>query len=291
MQVIIHPGAHGTDEDRLTKTLLRNRDLFLKNGTTVPGPAKYRVLLKECIAAARENPPSPEARDVIWDAILEEENAERVILTNQHFFGSQRDAIADHRLYPEAGDRMRALRALLPEDQIELFMAIRSPIGYIPAMLENAHHRRRADVLNNTDLSRLRWSEMFMRIRRAVPDVPITVWCQEDLPLVWPQILQLFGGLGDGAKVKGGLDILGSIMTREGNKRLSAYLDEHPKLPEAYRKRVYRAFLDKYAREDEFEEEVEIADWGPDFVEQIDAIYDRDVQHIAAIPGVTLLTP
>lgn len=291
MKVIIHPGAHGTNEDRLTKTLLRNRDQFLAHGCIVPGPAKYRVLLKECIAAARIHPPSPAACDVLWDAILEEEQGDRVVLTNQHFFGSQRDALEHQRLYPEAGPRLRALRALLPDDDIELFMAIRSPIGFIPAMLEKAAPKRRAEVLSTMDIAQLRWSELFIRMRQAAPDIPITVWCQEDLPLLWPEVLRRFGGLEDRTKVKGGLDILREILTEEGRLRLHQYLKSHSDLPENLRRRVYCAFLDKYAREEQIEEEVQIPGWTPQLVDQIEALYDRDVQHIAAIPGVTVLTP
>ncbi|CUH79164.1 hypothetical protein TRM7557_02222 [Tritonibacter multivorans] len=291
MKVIIHPGAHGTNEDRLTKTLLRNRDRFLAKGCMVPGPAKYRVLLKECVAAARVHPPSPAACEVLWDAILEGEQASRVVLTNQHFFGSQRDALENQRFYPEAGPRLRALETLLPDDEIELMMAIRSPIGFLPAMLEKAHPNRRAAVLSSADLTKMRWSELFIRIRQAVPNMAVTVWCQEDLPLLWPQLLRRFGGLEDGAWIAGGMDILGEILSPEGLTRLRAYLKMHPDLPEPLRRRVYAAFLDKYARDDEIEEDVQIPGWTPDFVDHVEALYDRDVQHIAAIPGVTMLTP
>ena len=99
MQVIIHAGAHGTEEDRLMKTLLRNKEGYLARGTAVPGPAKYRSLLKDCMAATKTDAPSENARELLWDAILEDENADRVILSNPHFFGSQRDALEGQRLY------------------------------------------------------------------------------------------------------------------------------------------------------------------------------------------------
>ncbi len=291
MKVIIHPGAHGTNEDRLTKTLLRNRDRFLAKGCMVPGPNKYRVLLKECVAAARVHAPSPAACDVLWDAILEGEKATRVVLTNQHFFGSQREALENQKFYPEAGPRLRALQALLPDDEIELMMAIRSPIGFLPAMLEHAHPNRRASVLSSADLTQMRWSELFIRIRQAVPNIAITVWCQEDVPLLWPQLLRRFGGLEEGAGVAGSLSILREILSDEGFSRLRSYLSAHPDLTEDLRRRVYMAFLDKYARDDELEEDVQIPGWTADFVDRIEALYDRDVQHISAIPGVTMLTP
>ena len=44
MQVILHTGAHYTDEDRLMKCLLRNKGDFAKRGIAVPGPGKANVM-------------------------------------------------------------------------------------------------------------------------------------------------------------------------------------------------------------------------------------------------------
>ena len=90
MQVIVHTGAHATEEDRLLKSLLRNKEDFSKRGVAVPGPGKYRSLLKDCFSALKAGDPAADSRDVLWDAILDEEDADRVVLSNPHFFGSQR---------------------------------------------------------------------------------------------------------------------------------------------------------------------------------------------------------
>jgi len=291
MQVIIHAGAHGTEEDRLMKTLLRNKEGFLARGTAVPGPAKYRPLLKECMAASKANAPSEDAQDLLWDAILEEEHADRVVLSNPHFFGSQRDALDGQRLYPEAEDRMRALKALFPDDDLELYMAIRSPTGFLPKLLEKAGPGRRRDVLSTTNPAELRWSAMIARIRAAVPDVPITLWCYEDLPMIWAQILRELGNLEADSKVKGGMDLLGTIMTREGMRRMRAYLHDRPEITEMYKRRIFAAFLDKYAIEEALEEELDIEEWTPDLIAQIEEAYDADVDQLSRIPDVRLLTP
>ncbi|MCG7627771.1 hypothetical protein MHM88_08140 [Epibacterium sp. MM17-32] len=273
------------------KTLLRNREAFLARGTSVPGPAKYRALLKECMAAAKTGTPSDDARDLLWDAILEEEHADRVVLSNPHFFGSQRDALDGQRLYPEAEERMRTLKALFPHDDLTLFMAIRSPVGFLPKLLEKAGTGRRNTVLSTTNPRDLRWSALISRIRASVPDVPIMLWCYEDTPLIWAQLLREFGNLEAESKVKGGMDMLATIMKREGMKRLRAYLHERPQLTEPYKRRVFAAFLDKFAIEEELEEELDIPDWSPEFIEEIEQAYDDDTAQLSQIPGVTLLSP
>ncbi|TNJ41756.1 hypothetical protein [Phaeobacter sp. B1627] len=291
MQVIIHAGAHGTEEDRLMKTLLRNKEGYLARGTSVPGPAKYRSLLKDCMAASKTDTPSEDSRDLLWDAILEDENADRVVLSNPHFFGSQRDALEGQRLYPEAEERMLALKALFPHDDLQLFMAIRSPVGFLPKLLEKAGTGRRTTVLQVTNPQDLRWSALFARLRAAVPDVPITTWCYEDTPLIWSQVLRTFGNIEDGSKVMGGLDMLATIMSREGMRRLRHYLHDHPGMTEAQKGRVYTAFLDKFALDDEIEEELDIPGWTPQFIEETEEAYDEDVCQLGQMPGVTLLTP
>ncbi|MFC3118157.1 hypothetical protein ACFOHS_07625 [Jhaorihella thermophila] len=87
MQIVFHAGAHVTDEDRLLKCLLRDRDALTARGVSVPGPRRYRPLIKNAFAAMEEAEPAEDARDVLIDAILDEEIADRVFLSNEHFSG------------------------------------------------------------------------------------------------------------------------------------------------------------------------------------------------------------
>ena len=64
MQLVLHAGAHFTEEDRLLRCLLNNKGDFSKRGVAVPGPGKYRSLLRDTIAAMVDAPPAPDARDV-----------------------------------------------------------------------------------------------------------------------------------------------------------------------------------------------------------------------------------
>lgn len=291
MQVIFHCGAHGTEEDRLLKTLLRNTDRFRKHGTVVPGPSKYRYLLKDCMAALQQGSATAESRDVLWDAILEEEQADRVLLSNAHFFGSQRQSIEDNQFYPEAVSRLMALQQLFAQDQLELFIGLRNPATMLPVLLENAHPNRKTEVLDQLDPYQLRWSDLLKRLRNAAPKIPITVWCFEDMPLIWGQIIRDISGLEMNERLDGGMDMLAAIMSREGMQRLRHYLGQHPEMSEMHRRRVFAAFLDKYAREEELEEEIDLPGWTEAMVETITEFYEEDIDQVQHIPGVTLIAP
>lgn len=291
MQVIFHCGAHGTEEDRLLKTLLRNKDRFRLHGTVVPGPGKYRYLLKDCMAALQEGQATTEARDVLWDAILEEEQADRVLLSNANFFGSQRQSIEGSQFYPEAEARLLSLQHLFAQDKLELYIGLRNPATILPGLLENAHPDRKAQVLSNLDPYHLRWSDLLTRLRRAVPQVSLTVWCFEDMPLIWAQIIRDMSGLEMNQRLDGGMDLLSTIMSREGMRRLRQYLAQHPDMSETQQRRVMAAFLDKYVREDELEEEIDLPGWSEALIESVTALYEEDMQIVQRIPGVTMITP
>ena len=62
-------------------------------------------------------------------------------------------------------------------------------------------------------------------------------------------------------------------------------------MSEAQKRRVITAFLDKYALEEEIEEELDMPGWTEELVERMTALYDADVEIIRAMPGVTFITP
>ena len=291
MQVILHTGAHYTDEDRLMKCLLRNKGDFADRGIAVPGPGKFRKLLKDTFNALKHAPASPEARDILLDTILDEEKADRLILSNTHFFGAPRTAVRNGVIYPLAPERIANMCDLFPNDQVEMFMAIRNPASFLPAVFEHSPQDQFADFLGGVDPREMRWSDTLMRIHEAAPNVPITVWCNEDTPLIWAQIIRDLAGLQSDEKIIGGFDLLGEIMTSEGMKRFRAYLKSHDVMTETQKRRVISAFLDKFAIEEKLEEELDLPGWTDELVEEMTEIYDRDVDHIQHMPGVKMISP
>ena len=84
MQIVLHAGAHDTEEDRLFKTLLRNKEEFAKRGVSIPGPSRYRPLLRDMLGALENAPAAEDAREILLDAILDDEHADQVILSHSH---------------------------------------------------------------------------------------------------------------------------------------------------------------------------------------------------------------
>ena len=182
MQLVFHAGLHCTDEDRVLKCLLKNRGDFAAEGTIVPPPGRYRKLIGQTLAALANAEPAPDARDILLDTILEGEEADRLILSNQSFFSLPKFATSKGMYYHKAVTRVAQLKQLFPGDQIELFFALRDPASFLPALFEKAPVDEFLEMTSGTDPRDLRWSEMVARLRNAHPDVPLTIWCNEDSP-------------------------------------------------------------------------------------------------------------
>ncbi len=291
MKLVLYAGVHFTEEDRMIKCLLRNADDFATKGTMVPGHSKYRGILRETLNAMVSAPPSDMARDVLMDAFLDEGEAQRVILSDANFFRTPKNAVEQGIFYPAAPVRMMRMAQIFEQDEVEIFMAIRNPATLLPILFSKADKQDDDAFWGGRYPSDIRWSETIGLLRDAVPDVPITVWCNEDAPVIWAHIIRQMAGLPDDQKIIGGFDLLSSIMSAEGMKRFRAYLKDHPVMTEHQKRRAIAAFLDKYALEGEVEEELDMSGWTDELVEEMTQNYDTDVATIAALPGVRVLMP
>jgi hypothetical protein len=291
MKLVLHAGVHFTEEDRLMKCLLRNADDFASKGVMVPGHSKYRGILRETLNAMVSAPPSDMARDVLMDAFLDDSDAERVILSDANFFRTPKTAVQQGMFYPSAPVRMMRMAQIFEQDEIEIFMGIRNPATLLPILHSKADIKDPADFWGGGDPRDVVWSDTLDLLRQAVPNVPITVWCNEDTPLIWAHIIRQMAGLPDDRKIIGGFDLLSSIMSTEGMKRFRSYLKDHPVMTEHQKRRAIAAFLDKYALDEEVEEELDMPGWTNDLVQEMTDNYDEDVAAIAAMDGVRVLMP
>lgn len=291
MQIVLHAGAHFTEEERLFKTLLRNKAEFADLGVNVPGPGRYRPLLRDMLSALDSARPSTDARDILLDAILDDAKADRVILSHVHMFGAPRGCVRDGVLYNMAPTRMAQLDEIFAEDELELFICMRNPAAFLPALFAGAPQPDMNEFLRGYSPLRIRWSETLSAIRAAAPNVAITAWCFEDLPMVWAETVREMAGLGPGSKITGGFDLLRDIMKPEGMQRFRGYLKSHPDMSERQKRRVIAAFLDKYAIDDALEEELEAPGWTDELVDQLTDIYEEDMRAVAHIPGVNFIAP
>ena len=291
MQVVIHAGAHITDEDRLVKCLTGNRKPLAGIGTNIPGPASYRKLFRDIFQAAKESPLSDETREVLLDVLIKGEASDRMVLSNPGFFGTPKMALSGGKLYKAAEQRLALFQQIFHHDEIELFIAICNPATFIPSLFQRTPIDNFTSYIARNEPRLVRWSDMLSRIRNDFPQIPITVWCNEDLPLVWSQVIREMAGMDPTMSFDGEYSFLSEIMSETGMKRFDSYMETHPGMSEIQKRRVIAAFLDKFAREDQIEEELDVSGWSDELIAELTEIYDEDLFAIQRIPGINLIMP
>ena len=105
MHVVFHLGSHCTDEDRLVRCLLKNKGRLAAEGIVVPGPSRYRTMLRDTLAALHGAQATPEAQAVLLDALMDEDEAVRLILSNDQFLCFADRVLEGGTLYADAGTR------------------------------------------------------------------------------------------------------------------------------------------------------------------------------------------
>ena len=291
MEIVAHIGAHATDDDRLLKSILKNGDTLAGYGVKAPGPGKYRRLIRETIQNLNGAPPAENTRQILLDAILDEETPRRLVLSNPNFICIANRIFDGGIFYEQTTFKARGLRELFPQDELTFCIGLRNPATFVPAVFAESKFDSLTDFLQGMRLSDIRWSDMILRLRAAVPDAKVTVWCNEDTPMIWAELIRDVSGLPKLTKITGGFDLLASIMSDEGMNRFLNYMRSHPPQTVNQKHRIIGAFLDKYAIPDAVEETVDLPGLDEAEIDRLSELYEADVAQIAQIPGVTLLTP
>ena len=289
MQVVFHLGVHDTDEDRLVRCLLKNKGKLAEDGIIVPGPSRYRALLRDTINVLRGAEATPEAQAVILEAVLEGDGGQRLILSNEQFLCLPDKVLGGGKLYPLAGRRARSLANLFPRHPVEFHLGIRNPATLLPAVLARLPTLSYDQFVAGSDLTDLHWAATIAAIRDAVPDAPVTVWCNEDTPLIWPEIVGAVTRLADTTELEGLLDLAAEIMSKDGVKWMQTYLQNHRPQSVPQRRRIISAFLDKFSVPEKIEVEVEMPGWTQELIGAITDSYEKDIAAVQALPGVSFI--
>lgn len=290
MRIVYHLGAHCTDEERLIRCLLKNRAVLADQGIVVPSPTRYRKLLRDTAMQLKGASASTETQAIVLEQIMDEPQAARLILSWDSFLSFPAWTLTQG-FYAMAGERIAAFTQIFPEIQAEFHLAIRNPATFLPALRDLMSAKGQSDILTGVDPLSLRWSDAVRQILATVPGAEVTVWRDEDTPLLWPEVLQVVSGHAADTVLEDTDELLAIIMTADGLTRMKAYCAAHPPASVSQRRRIITAFLEKFARPDQIEVDVTLPGWTEALVTRLTDLYHEDVARIAAMPGVRLLAP
>lgn len=291
MQVAIHFGTHGTEPERMIRTLMENRDWLLANGVEVVPPGRYKGVLDEALTSLKGGDAPPDMEEVIYDALLEAENVKRMVISQASLIGAPVRCLSDKGLFPQAGARMRAVAGLFPSAEVEVSLAIQNPALQIPHLLSRIPDGSIERALNGCDPRQLRWAPAMQRIVEAMQGRRVIVWCYEDTPLIWPEAVRRVATMPADVPLKSGLAVLGDLLPPEGLAELKDAMTRAGRLTVEARRAIFTKVLGRHALPDTVRQDILVPGWTQDLVDEITDAYEEDVARIAALPGVEFLSP
>jgi len=291
MDIAFHIGAHNTQVDLLLECLRQNAGILAADGVMVPAPNTYRPAIRDAIVKMRGAYTDPDEEEALMELLTGGTHGRRLVMANDSFICTPQRVFDHGRLYQRAAEKARWMRNILPEKNVSFFMATRNPASFVPDMFKRTREKDFAAYLDKISLDQLSWAKVFSEMRTTLPDCHLTVWCAEDAPLIWPEVMAALAGK-DNAEGLERTDVhLSEIMLPEGRNRLQEYLDAHPGIGVAQRRWATIAFLDKYAKPEAMEEEIDLPGWTEERIEALTEAYDLDMEEVAALEGVTVIAP
>lgn len=288
MQILFHLGAHCTDDGLLIRSILRNRARLSEEGIGVPGPGRYRELIGDVSTTLRGATADDDTEAMVIEAICDDDTAERIVLSSQNFLCRANVVLANEGLYPKA-EKSAWLRKCLPSHDVEFALAIRNPATFVPEIIKQVDDP--AATLQGVSLGHLLWSDVVADIATANPGAPLIVWCHEDTPFIWSEVMRELTGHDPFTELDGEFDILETIISDEGMTRLKDFLEARGVTNQIKRRRAVAAFLEAHAIEEAVEAEIDLPGWTSDTVAALTELYEEDVRRIARMEHVTFIAP
>jgi hypothetical protein len=290
MRIVFHTGAHCTDDERLLRSLLKGRGALAAAGVAIPAPSRYRTLLRDTAVRLNGRPASAETEALVIEQMLDADDADHVVLSWENFLSFPNWALKGG-LYPAAAERMRAFAQIFPRHEVQMMLALRNPVTLVAGLVARQPEVAPETILAGFDPMALSWSAMLARVRLMSPGLALTVWCDEDAPLIWPEVLAAAAGDPAGVVFEDGDAALEAVMRPEGFQRYRAYMADKGHLAPARRRKVARAFLERFGDPGRMRMDIDLPGWTEDLVTRMTEAYHADCARVAALPGVRMIWP
>lgn len=291
MDIVFHLGVHCTDDGRLVRSLLRSRAPLMGMGIAVPPPRRYRAMLRESYNILNGMAAPADVESLMIDTLTDDEETRRILLFHEGLLCIPQRAISDEGLYPMAPRRMAGFASLFPSHRVELHMALCNPATLVPTLALRAGPNGYETVTDGAIVGRLSWLSTISRTLEANPGLELTLWCNEDTPLIWPEVLRALSGVEPDIELEGDLDLLAALLDDQGLAALTADLAGLAPSDRAARHAAMTRALEVHARPEEMEIDVPLPGWDAGLIEKITARYEADCAAIAELPGVRFIAP
>lgn len=291
MQVVFHIGSHMTDSEKVLKTLLSNRDELLKLGTEPIPNSRHKGIFVDALASLKGGAATPEMEQILLDAVTESDDPQRIIFSMAGFLGVPKVAVTPRGFFADVETRLNGLMRLYPSSETEFFMAIRNPATMLNDIVIQDPNINHDTYFGSIDPRELRWRDVAQRMARAAQGRRIVMWCYEDLPMIFPEVLRMIGNMPLDARLTGGQQYVDESLTPEGREKLKEAMRGYGHASIGKRRELHGEMLRQYGLEGRFDQAITLPGWTQKLVDEISDNYYSDVAEIAVLPGIEFILP
>ena len=245
-------------------------------------------MLREAIHGLGGASPATDAREILLDAIVEEDDIKRVVLCNDNFITIPKRVFDHGVFYPQTETKVRGMCRLFPEDALSFYFSIRNPVSYLQDVAQRAEAGSLRNYLGLVQPLEIKWSDVIKRIKRAAPHVPLYVWCNEDTPFIWEDLIRLQSGVAEGTPLSGQNDALSRVLSAEGMQTLKAADMPADRIA---RHEMIADLIDTFSLPDIIEESIDLPELDPELIVAMSNSYYDDLAVIGQMKGVELILP
>ncbi len=291
MKIAIHAGAAFTDEGRMMKLFKANAQTIDSCHGGVWGFRVYKRIFRPVLNAPQDQSAISLAREGFDELIAKKSGLERAVLCGMEYLGETPTTIMDGQFYPLAGQRLAALDRVFDADSVEVFIGLCNPGSFISRVLMSMPEADRQELIETTDLSGLTWMHLVDDIRDLAPNVKLTLWCNEDTPLIWGDIARLIAGLPEDAPLIEEYAFLSSLVSDLGKHEIQLLAKDTAHTDGATRRAALADVFRKHALADEIEQELDAPGWDWDVADAFTELYEQDVARLRDMPDIRFLKP
>lgn len=293
MRITLHIGAHHTRTPRLVGAIKSCERAFGRLNIASSSPNHYRPIIASELTRLDGLPPIISEEDAVLAQILgDKSDTQNLIMINEDWAGDRNMMFKGGQLYTGIGASVSRVAELFSQHDVHITMAIRNPAFLINAALTAPGTPASLNwFLKSNDPMELSWVAPVEQLQDALPKAQITMWCEEDTPLIWPRIIRHVANVADDTPVRGTLAAIADSLQPEGIDRFRTFMRNHTLTSDVQYERAVLAFLDKYADESVMTASCNVPGWTAETVHDLSLNYEDDIATLAAKDNVTFILP
>lgn len=292
MKVTLHIGLHFTGKPILIESLAANHAALEQVNTSVPSWRSYSKPIKALIHKLDGLPPIGAEEDALLAQIISKSEPKHLIMSDPNWASPSDDIFLGGMLYRDIGKHTREVTELFSTSDLRISLAVKNPAFFVSDAVKQ---KKNSGPINNflrwADPLMLSWVDVVDKLQAAAPDIPITMWCEEDAALIWPTVLRTIMGTPPDAPIDAGHAALAPLLQPEGLQRFLAFIEKYPPKSQEKLEKIALAFLDKYATETALLPQCDVPTWSAETILDVTENYEEDIATLAARDNINFILP